>query len=173
MRRLATEEATCIAVRPHNNIQHRFLKNSSRSATRSRKADENAAAQKDVTNLNQKILVQAASLKELKAQKKTLQQQTGVKARRIGTAAKGKLMPSIATAQSLDEDPPTADFAELYTAMRQQAASTSTQPHMNASSYSHLSHLTLDRELDPDYQGFPSSTAPPSFHHNDYSGFHL
>jgi len=127
-------------------------------------------AQDQATDLNEKILAQAASLKELKAKKKILQQQTGVKARRTGTAAKGKLMPSAAPAQPPDEIPPTAEFAELYTAMHHHEAaypSPSVQSQLTQPMNPHLGFMELDPELDPDRQGFPSSTAPPSFHYND------
>ena len=179
VRRLATEQATCIPVRPRNNTQHRFMNNATRSSTRSRKADENAVAQAQVTDLAAQISTQRAKLRELNDQKKFIQQKTGVKVRRPGTAAKDKLMPFFAP---MEEEPPTVEFAQLYTAIhREEAAQASSSSRQLLTSqtdrypfpYANPGFTTLAPELDPEIQGFPSSTAPPSFNYNGHKQLHF
>ena len=91
-------------------------------------------------------------------------------------------MPSFVSTDLVEEEPPTLECAQLYTVMRREEAAQASssgqqllvpQADRYPFPYANPGFTTLVPELDPGVQGFPSSTAPPSFHYNEYNYHHF
>ena len=105
-------ECIFISSNHHNTNEHHFTRNAGRASVRSRKADNHSVMQAHLSDITQQIAKAKASVKELEAQKKALRDGTGVRLRKAGVAAKGKVMPDVAQ-DEIEEQPHLLESVDL------------------------------------------------------------